>query len=186
MVYAASIRSCRPCPLREQCQWQGSATKKPRQVSILLHPLQVGSAPLLWKDWSRRQHRRACMNLLRQQQVEVTLPQSAPAEPHRPVVVLSRAQRAHYRLSWDERLACNAPASTTGRPTIKQIARPSKLCSLPRATDSVRRPEPLTAALFSDRSSSPRGPLWPFFLAFPRFLSSAAVITTITSPELWA
>ena len=29
VVYAASIRSCRPCPLREQCQWQGSATAKP-------------------------------------------------------------------------------------------------------------------------------------------------------------
>ncbi len=30
VVYGASIHSCRPCPLREQCQWQGSATKKPR------------------------------------------------------------------------------------------------------------------------------------------------------------
>jgi hypothetical protein len=39
VVYAASIRSCRPCPLREQCQWNGSATAKPRQVSVLLHPL---------------------------------------------------------------------------------------------------------------------------------------------------
>ena len=46
VVYGASIRSCRPCPLREQCQWQGSATAKPRQVSVLLHPLVVGSAPL--------------------------------------------------------------------------------------------------------------------------------------------
>ena len=47
VVYGASIRSCRPCLLREQCQWQGSATEKPRQVSVLLHPLPVGSAPLL-------------------------------------------------------------------------------------------------------------------------------------------
>jgi hypothetical protein len=62
VVYGASIRSCRPCPLREQCQWQGSATKKPRQVSMLLHPLTVGPAPLLWRDWSRRLHRRACMH----------------------------------------------------------------------------------------------------------------------------
>ncbi len=46
VVYAASLRSCRPCPLREQCQWQGSATKKPRQVSVLLHPLVVGSEPI--------------------------------------------------------------------------------------------------------------------------------------------
>ena len=34
VVYAASIRSCRPCPLRQQCQWNGSATTKPRQVSV--------------------------------------------------------------------------------------------------------------------------------------------------------
>ena len=47
VVYAASIRSCRPCPLREQCQWNGSATNKPRQVSVLLHPLVVGSLPIL-------------------------------------------------------------------------------------------------------------------------------------------
>ncbi|GHO80651.1 hypothetical protein KSD_84220 [Ktedonobacter sp. SOSP1-85] len=65
VVYAASIRSCRPCPLREQCQWQGSTTKKPRQVSVLLHPLAVGSEPVLWFDWSRRQHRRACIQLVR-------------------------------------------------------------------------------------------------------------------------
>jgi hypothetical protein len=45
VVYGASIRSCHPCPLREQCQWNGSATKKPRQVSVLLHPLQVGFCP---------------------------------------------------------------------------------------------------------------------------------------------
>ena len=44
VVYAASIRSCRPCPLGEQCQWQGRATKKPRHVSVLLHPL-AGIAP---------------------------------------------------------------------------------------------------------------------------------------------
>ncbi len=46
VVYAASIRSCRPCRLREQCQWNGAATAKPRQVSVLLHPRQVGAAPL--------------------------------------------------------------------------------------------------------------------------------------------
>jgi len=46
VVYAASITSCRPCPLREQCRWNGAATTKPPQVSILLHPLPVGSAPL--------------------------------------------------------------------------------------------------------------------------------------------
>jgi len=95
VVYAASIRSCRPCSLREQCQWNGSATAKPRQVSVLLHPLQIGSSPLRWHDWSRRQHRRACIRLLRDQRVEVTLPQALPPEPQGPEVILSRAQRAH-------------------------------------------------------------------------------------------
>ena len=50
VVYGASIHSCRPCPVREQCQWSGSATAKPRQVSVLLHPLPVGSDPVLWRD----------------------------------------------------------------------------------------------------------------------------------------
>src|SRR6266699_360650 len=72
LVYAARLSQCRPCPLREQCQWHGRATTKPRRVSLLLHPLQIGSAPLRWRDWSRRQHRRACMCLLIHQRVEVT------------------------------------------------------------------------------------------------------------------
>ena len=47
LVYAARISHCRDCQLREQCQWHGHTTTKPRRVSVLLHPLQVGSAPLL-------------------------------------------------------------------------------------------------------------------------------------------
>lgn len=108
VVYAASIRCCRPCPLREQCQWNGSATKKPRQVSILLHPLRVGNAPLLWCDWSRRVHRRACLQLVRHQRVEMSVSPSPPASPITADVILSRAQRAHTRLSWETRLARNA------------------------------------------------------------------------------
>ncbi len=48
VVYAASIRSCRPCRLREQCQWQGNATNKPRQVSVRLASSgrRLGSPPL--------------------------------------------------------------------------------------------------------------------------------------------
>ena len=113
LVYAASIRCCRPCLLREQCQWHGNATKKPRQVSVLLHPLVVGREPLLWRDWSRRGHRRACIHLLRHQRVEVHM-ESAGSVCATPVVSpppLSRAQRAHTRLSGQERLARNARVS---------------------------------------------------------------------------
>ncbi len=125
VVYAASIRHCRPCPLREQCQWNGGATTKPRQVSVLLHPLQVGPAPLLWRDWSRREHRRACMQLVRYQRIEVSLSPPAAASPGAADVILSRAQRAHSRLSWEERLARNARPPTAGHVTIKLFGLPA-------------------------------------------------------------
>lgn len=118
VVYGASIHSCRPCSLREQCQWNGSATAKPRQVSVLLHPLIVGNEPLLWRDWSRRVHRRACMHLLRQQRIEVQGEQEASANSEPPSALLSRAQRAHTRLNWSERLACNERSPGAGQITI--------------------------------------------------------------------
>jgi len=129
VVYAASIRSCRPCPLRHQCQWEGSATKKPRQVSVLLHPLQVGPAPLLWRDWSRREHRRACMQLVRHQRIEVSIPPPAAASPRKADVILSRAQRAHSRLSWAERLARNARIPTASQVTIKLFGVPESFAT---------------------------------------------------------
>src|SRR2546421_11216959 len=46
VLYSARIRDCRGCLLRKQCQWNGEATTKPRRISLLLHPLQVGPAPL--------------------------------------------------------------------------------------------------------------------------------------------
>jgi hypothetical protein len=129
VVYAASIRSCRPCPLRDQCQWNGSTTAKPRQVSVLLHPLVVGSAPLLWRDWSRRAHRRACMQLVRHQRIEVSLPPPAAASPRTADGILSRAQRAHSRLSWAERLARNARVPTASQVTIRLFGVPESLAT---------------------------------------------------------
>jgi Transposase DDE domain len=123
VVYAARIRSCRPCPLREQCQWQGSATKKPRQVSVLLHPLAVGSAPLLWRDWSRRPHRRACLQL-HCQRLEIQMESALSAHPLVSPPTLSRAQRAHSRLCWQERQARNTRAPTAGQITIKLFGIP--------------------------------------------------------------
>jgi hypothetical protein len=118
VLYAARIGDCRVCPLREQCQWHGHQTTKPRRVSLLLHPLAVGSAPLLWRDWSRRAHRRACIHLLRRQRTDVTLEQALPPHPDASPPILSRAQRAHSRLSEAERWARNARAPTACRPTI--------------------------------------------------------------------
>ena len=124
VVYGASIRSCRPCPLREQCQWQGNATAKPRQVSLLLHPLGIGSEPILWRDWSRRFQRRACIQLVRHQCVKVEIePASTPLLTVTPAP-LSRAQRAHSRLSWTARLARNARPHTAGRVIIRLFGIP--------------------------------------------------------------
>ncbi len=123
LVYAARIRSCRPCPLREQCQWSGAATAKPRQVSVLLHPVVVGSSPLLWRDWRRREHRRACIQLLRHQRVEVQV-QSAGAPLTGPPAPLSRAERAHSRLNWEQRLARNVQTLTSGQVTIQLFGVP--------------------------------------------------------------
>jgi hypothetical protein len=86
-------------------------------VSVLVHPVVVGSAPVLWRDWSRRVHRHACMQLLRNPRVTV---QVEPGDAI-PIVIaapLSRAERAHARLSWDKRLARNARAPSEARPTI--------------------------------------------------------------------
>jgi len=124
VVYGASLRGCRPCPLREQCQWQGNATAKPRQVSVLLHPLGIGSEPILWRDWSRRFHRRACIPLVRHQCVKVEMDPPSPALLTVTPAPLSRAQRAHSRLSWIERLARNARPHTAGRVTIKLFGVP--------------------------------------------------------------
>jgi len=123
MVYAASIRSCRPCPLRKPRQWNGSITAKPRQMSVLLHPVVVGSAPVLWRDWNRRVHRRACIQLLRHQRVEVQV-ESRDATLAVTPSPLSRAERAHSRLTWAERLARNACSLTTGQVTIRLFGVP--------------------------------------------------------------
>lgn len=128
IVYSASIRDCRPCPLRDQCQWNGRTTAKPRQVSILLHPLSVGSAPLLWRDWHRRHQRHACLRLHRQSlsvQMEPALPKTSASSPP----TISRAQRAHYRLSWDERLARNARTEAAERITLTLFAIPDRLAT---------------------------------------------------------
>ena len=129
LVYAARLRDCRGCSLREACQWHGATTQKPRRVSVLLHPLGVGSAPLLWKDWNRRRHRRACLQGLRHHRVDVQVEPAALSPPALQERLLSRAQRAHYRLSWSERLARNARSPTSGQVTIRLFGIPDQFAA---------------------------------------------------------
>ncbi len=136
IVYGARACHCRPCPLRAQCQ-ETATTSKPRQVSAVLWPLSSHASgstasptaleplppqlppepapfPVLWGDWPRCSIRRQWVQLLRSQTVllpSAPLPremkqESQPPERH------TRAQRAHWRLSWNERLARNARPST--------------------------------------------------------------------------
>lgn len=97
--------------------------EKPRQVSVLLHPLSVGREPLLWQDWSRRVHRRACIKL-RRQHLEIQIEPALPPSPDLSPPPLSRAQRAHSRLSFPERLARNGRAPGTDTVTIKMFGIP--------------------------------------------------------------
>jgi len=136
VVYAGRIGHCRPCPLRERCQWHGTSTSKPRRVSAVLHPrietpkldespqALLAPCPILWGDWQRRSHRRELVKLLRNQRVDVRsdeVSRSAHPPPPRP---LSRAQRAHWRLSWAERLARNAAASASPSVSITLLGIP--------------------------------------------------------------
>jgi hypothetical protein len=111
VVYAARIGHCRPCPRREECQGYGAATKKPRRVSAVLWPLDKteevvalppplsASRPILWGDWQRCFHRRQVVKLLRNLRVDVELAETAPSAQSPPIRLISRAERAHYRLS---------------------------------------------------------------------------------------
>ena len=122
VLYAARIADCRPCPLGARCQEHGTSTKKPRRVSAVLHPLPQPVSeehpppclsaphPILWGDWSRCQPRRAWIRGPRSHLVTVEAPSVSP--PPSTPSPFSRAERAHRRLSWPQRLARNArPAS---------------------------------------------------------------------------
>jgi hypothetical protein len=121
VVYSARIGACRACPLRQECQGYGAQTQKPRRVSAVLWPLSskesegvpdlappVATCPILWGDWSRTQNHRAWLDLLRSQTVTVTSFPKQPLPETFPNAPITRRQRAHWRLSWSQRLAHNA------------------------------------------------------------------------------
>lgn len=129
VLYAARIGHCRPCPLREQCQ-ESSTTKKPHRVSAVFWPRTapptssplecaapvseaervsppVPVQPVRWGDWPRCQIRRAFVQILRTQTVLISFRSTETlvhAKPHAPSLS-TRAERTHWRLSWEERLS---------------------------------------------------------------------------------
>jgi hypothetical protein len=64
------------------------------------------------------------MQLVRHQRVEVNLLPPSAASPGPAEVILSRAQRAHARLSWEERRARNARKKGGSQIAIKLFGVP--------------------------------------------------------------
>src|SRR6266568_7793804 len=91
--------------------------------SSLLPPPLPPSAPLLWRDWPRRSLRRPWLQLIRRETVTFSWePFPPPRLPELPVeqgeIVSSREQRAHYRLSWSQRLDRNARPADAPRLSV--------------------------------------------------------------------
>jgi hypothetical protein len=171
VVYAASIRSCRPCPLREQCQWQGRATAKPRQVSVLLHPLGVGPAPLLWRDWSRRTraarvHRVAARPTGRG-------PGSVwwPSLPHGPTGPLIPPAAGALAAVLGRTTGAQCPCSNSWSGDDPPVRRPRHLRSLSRPGNGLKRLRRPQSSRSSDRQAAPSVASWLLALAGPLFRS---------------
>lgn len=135
VLYAARISDCRDCLVRAQCQ-ENLLTIKPRRVSAVFWPLPskqvLTSAPILgppqppacfpvmWGDWPRCHIRRNWLKVVRSETVDVTMgapptqDRTARTDEH----MITRAQRAHWRFSWQQRLARNARPVTAPSLTI--------------------------------------------------------------------
>jgi hypothetical protein len=143
LLYAARIGHCRSCPLRAQCQ-ESSTTLKPRRVSAVLWPLESSppshtntpaassQAPVLWKDWPRCAIRRRWLKVVRSETVSLTgsVPTPTCAVTTVPSeAVLTRAERAHWRLSWEQRLARNALLADAPRLVVTLHGLPAPFAS---------------------------------------------------------
>jgi len=88
----------------------------PTLLGPLLSPpsLEPAPFPVLWGDWPRSSLRRQWFQLLRSQTVLLSSEtlQREKKQASKPPDMQTRAQRAHWRLSWNERLARNARPST--------------------------------------------------------------------------
>jgi hypothetical protein len=145
ILYAARIGHCRSRPLRAQCQ-ESSNTIKPRRVSAVLWPLSTSpsdsspppdtasaslpSAPVLWRDWPRCGIRRTWLKVVRSQ--TICLESSAPSPSLAKAStekILTRAERAHWRLSWNQRLARNARPADAPRLIVTLHGLPATFAS---------------------------------------------------------
>lgn len=139
VLYAARLADCRGCQLRDHCLGYGKETKGPRHVSAVVRPIEgpllpqaplpppkSATHPILWRDWSHRQTRRTFIRLLRTQTVTITTSEGlSGSQDVCDPVVLTRQQRAHWRLSWAERLSRNAAKPSLPRVSIHLFGIPT-------------------------------------------------------------
>lgn len=136
LLYAARIGDCRTCALRVRCQ-ESVHTTKPRRVSAVFWPATPTPAvsstpvaalpqapptvpkpiprfPVLWQDWPRCQIRRQWLKVVRSETVVVAMETTQTQKPMAVASdqVMTRTQRAHWRLSWHERFTRNARRAT--------------------------------------------------------------------------
>ncbi len=137
VLYAAKVHDCRTCPQAGVCLGRGASGEDGRRVSGIrrvvgwqMQPSLLPDKPeqplaqpeqevraLEWCDLGGRAVRRGLVRQLRRQQVSITNLDAAPAAAPttREARVRTRAERAHRRRSWADRLARNACGEATQR-----------------------------------------------------------------------
>jgi hypothetical protein len=128
VLYAARLPDCRGCLLRDLCLGHGKQTKGPRRVSAVVRPRPgplppppslppppPSTHPIFWGDWSRSATRRAFIHLLHTQTVTITATQGPFESESTHPIPLTRKSRAHWRLSWAQRLSRNASSPLSPR-----------------------------------------------------------------------
>jgi hypothetical protein len=92
-----------------------SLTPLPEQRTNDLPPFSLrpvdtpGILPVIWADWGRCSLRREWMKIMRSETVMILMKEKKEEgkAPLLDIFLFSRAQRAHWRLSWDQRLERN-------------------------------------------------------------------------------
>lgn len=138
--YSADFNDCRCCHLRASCQ--NRRTYRARRVSAVYWPLSsppppvprppAACSPVLWRDWPRCALRRQWMKLVRSQRVTMTKEPAQASSPSAdlPVSLLTRAERAHWRLSWEQRLSRNTRPASSSAVTITLYGLPAAFAQI--------------------------------------------------------
>jgi hypothetical protein len=111
--------------------WPLSSPRSDSEPPLEVTSTLPASAPVLWRDWPRCGIRRTWLKVVRSQ--TVCLESSAPLLPPRTEApaekILTRAERAHWRLSWEQRVARNARPADAPRLIVTLHGLPTTFAS---------------------------------------------------------